>query len=455
MLPVSPPAQKISSLDPSKSAKSEILPFPSGSPRHLAHSLPLPTFPIPFPHLHYPTPPNGSETLAKTLDPKFPDFSLPPAPLFNNNLPSPFTLRRDSYPAIFSMQLPSDLPENAAEINGKLSSSLPIPPHPFDFEFYRSMNVASSISSASTRRPSEASNDPSSSPSSFKGPTSFPTNIPPPPIPFFFRNDFFQFPFSVPEYSSDFIRNAGKDANYGPTKDGMFSLLSASVPSDDRDHERSKNTRGKINKSPKKHRKAASVDVGRSQSDVDEEDKGLGSKQSPFTCETCGKAYKHGSCLAKHRWEHTDLWRETSRLSLSKHQQVQLLEAASILVTLGTNQGDEEMANSEEETIKGENDLAEENSLSSPKDENDFTVSVAAMAMVSMRDAEYDPKGIDIHHNGVGRRHVVESVSEEDEGDIIDIERISPPPEDESEIEIDDDYDMNGMIMEMDIEEDS
>eukprot|EP00842_Homolaphlyctis_polyrhiza_P002935 jgi/Hompol1/3642/HPOL_000274-RA len=51
-----------------------------------------------------------------------------------------------------------------------------------------------------------------------------------------------------------------------------------------------------------------------------------------FVCDTCGKKYKHGTCLSKHRWEHTDQWKATSKLSISKHQQVQLLEAASVLV---------------------------------------------------------------------------------------------------------------------------
>lgn len=51
-------------------------------------------------------------------------------------------------------------------------------------------------------------------------------------------------------------------------------------------------------------------------------------------CEACGKAYKHISSLAKHLWEHTPEWRMTKKLLISKHQQVQLLEAASILVNM-------------------------------------------------------------------------------------------------------------------------
>ncbi|KAF2865236.1 hypothetical protein BDV95DRAFT_260073 [Massariosphaeria phaeospora] len=55
---------------------------------------------------------------------------------------------------------------------------------------------------------------------------------------------------------------------------------------------------------------------------------------SELRCETCGKGYKHSSCLTKHLWEHTPEWQYTSKLLISKHQQVQLLEAASVLVTM-------------------------------------------------------------------------------------------------------------------------
>ena len=54
-------------------------------------------------------------------------------------------------------------------------------------------------------------------------------------------------------------------------------------------------------------------------------------------CEHCGKGYKHGSCLTKHLWEHTPQWQYTSKLLISKHQQVQLLEAASVLVGMNTD----------------------------------------------------------------------------------------------------------------------
>lgn len=50
-----------------------------------------------------------------------------------------------------------------------------------------------------------------------------------------------------------------------------------------------------------------------------------------FKCESCAKEYRHPSCLIKHRWEHSPHWREPTQISMSKHQQVQMLEAAAIL----------------------------------------------------------------------------------------------------------------------------
>ncbi|KAL7900967.1 hypothetical protein HDV64DRAFT_267267 [Trichoderma sp. TUCIM 5745] len=110
---------------------------------------------------------------------------------------------------------------------------------------------------------------------------------------------------------------------------------------------------------------------------------GKKSNRVEVRCETCGKGYKHSSCLTKHlswvqrhltshlrlpfgfpstpfphlsffmlanmrvvwvsfvdslaRWEHTPEWSYTSKLLISKHQQVQLLEAASVLVAMNGN----------------------------------------------------------------------------------------------------------------------
>lgn len=65
-----------------------------------------------------------------------------------------------------------------------------------------------------------------------------------------------------------------------------------------------------------------------------------GRLKEELKCQACGKGYKHVSSLAKHLWEHTPEWTVTSKLLISKHQQVQLLEAASILVAM--NEEDEQ-----------------------------------------------------------------------------------------------------------------
>ncbi|KAG0354388.1 hypothetical protein BGZ54_001672 [Gamsiella multidivaricata] len=49
-------------------------------------------------------------------------------------------------------------------------------------------------------------------------------------------------------------------------------------------------------------------------------------------CPDCGKMYKHATSLLKHRWEHSIYWKPATKFLLSKHQQVQLMEAASILL---------------------------------------------------------------------------------------------------------------------------
>ncbi|KAG1145071.1 hypothetical protein G6F38_005906 [Rhizopus arrhizus] len=53
-----------------------------------------------------------------------------------------------------------------------------------------------------------------------------------------------------------------------------------------------------------------------------------------YRCTDCGKVYKHPNCLSKHQWEHSEQWEYTSKFLLTKHQQVQMLEAANILMNL-------------------------------------------------------------------------------------------------------------------------
>ena len=53
-----------------------------------------------------------------------------------------------------------------------------------------------------------------------------------------------------------------------------------------------------------------------------------------YQCEQCGKVYKHRNCLNKHLWEHHESWEVTKKFCSTKHQQVQLLEAAQVLVEM-------------------------------------------------------------------------------------------------------------------------
>jgi hypothetical protein len=51
-----------------------------------------------------------------------------------------------------------------------------------------------------------------------------------------------------------------------------------------------------------------------------------------MTCRQCGKNYKSTVSLSKHLWEHSEYW--NAELKTSKHEQVQILEAAAVLVAL-------------------------------------------------------------------------------------------------------------------------
>lgn len=64
-------------------------------------------------------------------------------------------------------------------------------------------------------------------------------------------------------------------------------------------------------------------------------DHGTQDKANSLKCWQCGKVYKHKNCLIKHYWEHHESWESTKHLCQTKHQQVQLLEAAQVLVDFG------------------------------------------------------------------------------------------------------------------------
>ncbi|KAK8055475.1 tat pathway signal sequence [Apiospora rasikravindrae] len=90
---------------------------------------------------------------------------------------------------------------------------------------------------------------------------------------------------------------------------------------------------------------------------------GKKSNRPDLRCEKCGKGYKHSSCLTKHLWEHTPEWSYTSKLLISKHQQVQLLEAASVLVQMNTVMGNDMDATTPPDSTR---DFASEAGSASP-----------------------------------------------------------------------------------------
>ncbi|ORY93624.1 hypothetical protein BCR43DRAFT_497260 [Syncephalastrum racemosum] len=52
-------------------------------------------------------------------------------------------------------------------------------------------------------------------------------------------------------------------------------------------------------------------------------------------CDHCDSSFAHAKCLSNHRWEHAEGWKEIQgKLGMSKTQQVQLLEAAQILMDI-------------------------------------------------------------------------------------------------------------------------
>lgn len=58
-------------------------------------------------------------------------------------------------------------------------------------------------------------------------------------------------------------------------------------------------------------------------------------------------------------WEHTPQWQYTSKLLISKHQQVQLLEAASVLVAMNS-EGNNDSDNSSSPAASGSSDMRED-----------------------------------------------------------------------------------------------
>ncbi|KAG2227630.1 hypothetical protein INT45_004671 [Circinella minor] len=86
----------------------------------------------------------------------------------------------------------------------------------------------------------------------------------------------------------------------------------------------------------------------------------LNGRKATYRCDDCGKVYKHPNCLSKHRWEHSDQWELTSKLLLTKHQQVQMLEAAAILVGMDLSRQDQQGQEQDQQRLHVESNYLEE-----------------------------------------------------------------------------------------------
>ena len=80
---------------------------------------------------------------------------------------------------------------------------------------------------------------------------------------------------------------------------------------------------------------------------------------SALQCEICGKIYKHRNCLSKHMWEHHESWEHTKKVCQTKHQQVQLLEAAQVLAELISGVQSASMEHNKSAENFGEDDNSE------------------------------------------------------------------------------------------------
>ncbi|KAI9255810.1 hypothetical protein BDA99DRAFT_562311 [Phascolomyces articulosus] len=149
----------------------------------------------------------------------------------------------------------------------------------------------------------------------------------------------------------------------------------------------------------------------------------LNGRKALHRCDDCGKVYKHPNCLSKHRWEHSEQWELTSKLLLTKHQQVQMLEAAAILVSLDSSrqgQGqwpsvengylEEEDEGGEEEN---ENEMDGSNRMTSPKiaeeeeenDDDDVEVFIDDMEEDGEEKHEMDPSKMETLNFHPRRHH--------------------------------------------------
>lgn len=115
-----------------------------------------------------------------------------------------------------------------------------------------------------------------------------------------------------------------------------------------------------------------------------------------YRCNDCGKSYKHPNCLQKHRWEHSEEWQLTKKLPLTKHQQVQMLEAAAILVGMDRIRSDiKKDEEDEDEDIVVEEDEEDEVDLDDDDDDESQSSPTAAAAAAAEDDDDEESIIID------------------------------------------------------------
>ncbi|CAO3648961.1 unnamed protein product [Mucor fragilis] len=98
-----------------------------------------------------------------------------------------------------------------------------------------------------------------------------------------------------------------------------------------------------------------------------------------YRCTDCGKSYKHPNCLQKHRWEHSDEWELTKKLPLTKHQQVQMLEAAAILIGMDRIRSDVKKEEEHQQPYQEEEEEDEDIVVEEDEDEDEEEIDLDDM----------------------------------------------------------------------------
>ncbi|KAF9920301.1 hypothetical protein FBU30_009893 [Linnemannia zychae] len=134
--------------------------------------------------------------------------------------------------------------------------------------------------------------------------------------------------------SSQSIHPQGS-ATAGPVQSSVSQSMAADEDEDDEEDD------GEIKQETRGRRRSNSLTTGSTQDGSNKKQAQEGDQTDVHKCMDCGKIYKHPNCLWKHRWLHSQYWKSATKFLLSKHQQVQLMEAAAILLGMDeSRQGD-------------------------------------------------------------------------------------------------------------------